>query len=74
MLIGVPKEIKDNEYRVRIVPATVRELTDKGHQVLIEPALDQARACPTMITKLPAPNSSPTLMRSMAAPNSSSSQ
>ena len=36
MLIGVPKEIKDNEYRVGIVPATVRELTDKGHQVLIE--------------------------------------
>ncbi|HMK71193.1 MAG TPA: alanine dehydrogenase [Xanthobacteraceae bacterium] len=36
MLIGVPKEIKDNEYRVGIVPSTVRELTDKGHRVLIE--------------------------------------
>ena len=36
MLIGVPKEIKDNEYRVGIVPSTVRELTDKGHQVLVE--------------------------------------
>jgi alanine dehydrogenase len=36
MLIGVPKEIKDNEYRVGLVPSTVRELTDKGHQVLIE--------------------------------------
>jgi alanine dehydrogenase len=36
MLVGVPKEIKDNEYRVGIVPSTVRELTDKGHQVLIE--------------------------------------
>jgi alanine dehydrogenase len=36
MLVGVPKEIKDNEYRVGLVPSTVRELTDKGHAVLIE--------------------------------------
>src|SRR5580658_7419697 len=36
MLIGVPKEIKDNEYRVGIVPSTVRELTAKGHQVIVE--------------------------------------
>ena len=27
MLIGVPKEIKDSEYRVGLVPSTVRELT-----------------------------------------------
>jgi alanine dehydrogenase len=36
MLVGVPKEIKDNEYRVGLVPSTVRELTDKGHQVIVE--------------------------------------
>lgn len=36
MLVGVPKEIKDNEYRVGLVPSTVRELTDKGHDVLVE--------------------------------------
>src|SRR6185369_1253041 len=36
MLIGVPKEIKDNEYRVGLVPSTVRELTTNGHQVLVE--------------------------------------
>jgi alanine dehydrogenase len=36
MQIGVPKEIKDNEYRVGIVPSTVRELTDNGHEVLVE--------------------------------------
>ena len=36
MLVGVPKEIKDNEYRVGIVPSTVRELTDKGHEVIVE--------------------------------------
>src|SRR5499426_4754164 len=36
MLVGVPKEIKDNEFRVGLVPSTVRELTAKGHQVLVE--------------------------------------
>ena len=36
MLVGVPREIKDNEYRVGVVPSTVRELTDKGHKVLVE--------------------------------------
>ena len=36
MLIGVPKEIKDNEYRVGLVPSTVRELAEKGHQVVVE--------------------------------------
>jgi alanine dehydrogenase len=36
MLIGVPKEIKVEEYRVGLVPATVRELVNRGHQVEIE--------------------------------------
>src|ERR1700686_5809425 len=36
MLIGVPKEIKDSEYRVGLVPSTVRELTLNGHRVLVE--------------------------------------
>jgi alanine dehydrogenase len=36
MLVGVPKEIKDNEYRVGLVPSTVRELTGRGHRVLVE--------------------------------------
>jgi len=36
MLVGVPKEIKDSEYRAGLVPSTVRELTLKGHRVLIE--------------------------------------
>ncbi|HEY8267913.1 MAG TPA: NAD-binding protein, partial [Xanthobacteraceae bacterium] len=36
MLVGVPKEIKDNEYRVGLVPATVRELTARGHRVLVQ--------------------------------------
>ncbi len=36
MLIGVPKEIKVHEYRVGIVPANVKELTARGHKVIIE--------------------------------------
>lgn len=36
MLIGVPKEIKADEYRVGMIPATVRELTDHGHEVWME--------------------------------------
>ena len=36
MLIGVPKEIKNNEFRVGMSPAGVRELVANGHQVLIE--------------------------------------
>lgn len=36
MHIGVPKEIKTQEYRVGMTPASVRELTNCGHQVLVE--------------------------------------
>ena len=36
MIVGLPKEIKDNEYRVGLTPAGVRALTDSGHQVLVE--------------------------------------
>ena len=36
MIIGLPKEIKDNEYRVGLTPAGVRALTDANHQVLVE--------------------------------------
>ena len=36
MRIGVPKEIKNHEYRVGLVPAGVRELVASGHQVLVQ--------------------------------------
>jgi alanine dehydrogenase len=36
MRIGVPKEIKDNEYRVGLIPSVVHELAERGHQVLVE--------------------------------------
>ena len=36
MLIGLPKEIKNHEYRVSMSPAGVRELTASGHKVIVE--------------------------------------
>jgi alanine dehydrogenase len=36
VIIGVPKEIKDNEARVGITPAGVKALTEAGHKVLVE--------------------------------------
>src|SRR5471030_851641 len=36
MIIGLPKEIKDNENRVALVPAGVRSLTKAGHSVVVE--------------------------------------
>lgn len=36
MIIGIPREVKDNEYRVALTPEGARELTRAGHQVLLE--------------------------------------
>ena len=36
MIIGLPKEIKDNEYRVAITPGAVRQIGEEGHRVLVE--------------------------------------
>lgn len=36
MLIGVPKEIKNHEYRIGLTPAAVREYIEHGHQVMVQ--------------------------------------
>ncbi len=36
MKVGIPREVKDQEYRVAITPAGVHELTARGHQVFVE--------------------------------------
>ncbi|WP_296058450.1 alanine dehydrogenase [uncultured Amphritea sp.] len=36
MLIGIPKEIKNNEYRIGMTPAGVRELISHGHKVMVQ--------------------------------------
>jgi alanine dehydrogenase len=38
MIVGVPKEIKDNEYRVAMTPGGVRQLVESGHKVKVETA------------------------------------
>jgi len=36
MIVGVPKEIKNNEFRVGLTPPSVRELAARGHEVLVQ--------------------------------------
>lgn len=36
MVIGVPKEIKEEEFRVAIVPSGISELKEDGHHILVE--------------------------------------
>ncbi|HEY1613174.1 MAG TPA: alanine dehydrogenase [Rhizomicrobium sp.] len=42
MRIGVPKEIKNREYRVGLTPSAVRELTARGHEVMVETKAGEA--------------------------------
>ena len=46
MIIGVPKEVKEDEYRVAITPAGVRELTSAGHIVHVEQGAGEGSSIP----------------------------
>ena len=46
MRVGIPREVKDHEYRVAITPSGVRELTQHGHEVFIERAAGVGSAIP----------------------------
>ena len=46
MIVGIPKEIKDNEYRVAATPEGVRELTHAGHDVVVESGAGVGSALP----------------------------
>ena len=46
MIVGVPKEIKDNEYRVAMTPGGVRQLSEAGHQVWIETGAGEGSGFP----------------------------
>ena len=46
MRIGVPTEIKTDEYRVALTPAGVRELVEHGHDVLIQSGAGEGSAIP----------------------------
>ena len=45
MRVGVPKEIKIHEYRVGLVPASIRELVHHGHSVLVETGAGSGIGC-----------------------------
>lgn len=58
MIVGVPKEIKEQEYRVALLPSAAYQLIKRGHQVLVEreagagagyPDTDYARAGATVV-------------------------
>jgi alanine dehydrogenase len=42
MLVGVPREIKDNEFRVGLTPSAVRELVAHGHKVVVQTGAGEA--------------------------------
>ncbi len=44
MKVGVPTEIKTDEYRVALTPSGVRELTQQGHEVLIQAGAGEGSA------------------------------
>ncbi|MER6945449.1 alanine dehydrogenase [Nonomuraea sp. NPDC000554] len=46
MKVGVPRELKDHEYRVALTPAGALELTQHGHQVLVERGAGVGSAIP----------------------------
>ncbi len=46
MIIGVPSEVKDDEYRVAVTPAGVRELTSAGHTVVVEQGAGDGSSMP----------------------------
>ena len=50
MIIGVPKEVKNNENRVAMTPAGVFNLKSAGHEVIIEKGADLGSSFRTRIT------------------------
>ena len=46
MRVGVPREIKNHEYRVALTPAGVHELTRAGHEVLVEKGAGEGSSIP----------------------------
>ena len=46
MIIGVPKEIKEQEYRVALLPSAAYQLIKRGHEVLVETGAGQGSGYP----------------------------
>jgi alanine dehydrogenase len=52
MIIGIPKEIKNNEFRVSATPSGVHAYVQKGHTVLVESGAGLVRQLPIRITSM----------------------
>ena len=52
MRIGVPKEIKNHEYRVGLTPASIAELVAAGHEAVVETKAGSGIDCPQMTPEL----------------------
>ena len=72
MRVGVPKEIKRDEYRVAITPAGVREMVEHGHEVLIETVPARGARSPTPTSRRRVRGSCPTPRPSSSRPRWSS--
>jgi alanine dehydrogenase len=59
MIIGVPKEVKDHETRVGLVPSGVLALREAGHTVLVQTTAGEAVRSPTRSTRERARRSCP---------------
>jgi alanine dehydrogenase len=46
LIVGIPKEVKDSEYRVAATPEGVRELVSDGHRILVETTAGEGSALP----------------------------
>jgi alanine dehydrogenase len=46
VIVGVPREVKDNEFRVALTPEGARELTDAGHTVLVQEGAGEGSSLP----------------------------
>ena len=49
MIVGIPREVKDNEYRVAATPEGVREFVRAGHRVVVERGAGDGSSLPDEI-------------------------
>ncbi len=68
MIIGIPKEIKNNENRVSMTPAGARELVQRGHTVYVQHTAGINSGFPDEEYEKPGHTSSPPSKRCMPLP------
>ncbi|HVL78768.1 MAG TPA: alanine dehydrogenase [Sphingomicrobium sp.] len=69
MRVGVPKEIKNHEYRVGLTPASVAELVAAGHEVVVEAKAGSGIDCPDSAFRKAGATILPTAAEVFAAAN-----